>query len=40
MNIVTSDNSVKSNSSNTIVQSETITPTYSGYGMTSSESDF
>ena len=39
-NIVSSDNSVRSSSSNTIVQSETITPTYSGYGMTSTESDY
>ena len=39
-NIVSSDNSVRNNSSNTIVQSETITPTYSGYSMVTAESDY
>ena len=39
-NIVSADNSVRSNSSTTVVQSENITPSYGGYRMTSSESDY
>ena len=39
-NIVAPDQRVVSNSSTTVVQSETITPSYSGYSMISTESDY
>ena len=39
-NIVAPDNSVRSNTSTTVVQQETITPSYGGYRMTTSESDY
>ena len=39
-NIVAPDQRVVSNSSTTVVQSETITPSYSGYSMVSTESDY
>lgn len=39
-NIVAPDQRVVSNSSTTVVQNETITPSYSGYGMVSTESDY
>ena len=38
--IVTSDNSVRSNTSTTVVQAETITPSYGGYSMVTAESDY
>jgi len=39
-NIVSADNSVRSNTSTTVVQSETITPSYGGYRMVTSEADY
>jgi len=38
--VVAPDQSVVSNSSTTVVQNETITPSYSGYNMVSTESDY
>ena len=39
-NIVSADNSVRSSTSTTVVQSESITPSYGGYRMVSTESDY
>ena len=39
-NIVAPDQRVVSNSSTTVVQQETITPLYGGYGMVTSESEY
>ena len=38
--VITQDNSVRSNTSTTVVQAETITPSYGGYSMVTAESEY